>query len=278
VTRARLGLAILLALAACQVFGLDPSARETTGPARRAERPSVPVAELALLALAGGVAAFSHVGFRRREMRERRRTALAEAQLDALRFQLRPHFLFNTLHTLLPLVEKDPDRARSMVVRLGDLLRFSLRAEERPLVPLEEEVRILESYLSIEQVRFRDRLQVSIGVSPEAAAAEVPSFLLQPLVEDAIEHGSPGCEGRGRISITARVEGSELAIAVGHDVPGPRSQAGDAGRSGLRHTRRRLEAVYPGRYRLDVLSVPGGGPEIRMRLPLDVARPAALAV
>jgi LytS/YehU family sensor histidine kinase len=270
VIRARLGLAVLLALAACQLFGVEPSARES-------RPPSAPSFEIAILPLAAGAAAMYFVRTRRREIQERRRTALAEAQLDALRFQLRPHFLFNTLHTLLPLVDKDPDRARSLVVRLGDLLRFSLRAEERPLVALEEEIRILESYLSIEEVRFRDRLEVAIGVSPGAGAAEVPSFLLQPLVEDAIDHGSPP-GGRGRISITALVEGAELAIAVGQDVPGPRSQANDAGRPGLRHTRRRLEAVYPGRYRLDVLTVPGGGPEVRLRIPLSFVRPAALAV
>ena len=263
---------MLLALAACQVFGLEP----TTPEIRPAPPPaSSPILELALVALAGGGVALYFRRARGRELRERRRTALAEAQLDALRFQLRPHFLFNTLHTLLPLVDKDPARARSMVVRLGDLLRLSLRSEDRPLVTLEEEVGILESYLSIEQVRFRDRLVVTIGVEPEAAAAAVPSFLLQPLIENALERG-PGTGGR--IAITARVEGSELAIAVGNEGPAFGVQTSDAGGLGLRHTRRRLEALYPGRHRLELLEAPGGGAEVRLRLPLSFVQPAALAV
>jgi LytS/YehU family sensor histidine kinase len=278
VIRARVGLAILLALAACQIFGLEPLIPESRTTARRAGIPSVPGLGLALLTAAGGGAAVYFLRARRREMRERRRTALAESQLDALKFQLRPHFLFNTLHTLLPLVDKDPDRARSMVVRLGDLLRLSLQAEERPLVTLEEEVGILESYLSIEQVRFRDRLDVSIRVEPEAAAAAVPSFLLQPLVENSLEHGRSGA--RGRIVITARIDGPELAIVVGNDaadVAAP-TRTGVAEGPGLSHTRRRLEALYPGRHRLELLPAAGVGAEIRVRIPLVFVGPSAIAV
>ena len=275
--RARVGLAFLLALAACQLFGAEPLPFVAEGREASDRIPTVPGLGLALFAAAAGGAALFFFRARHRELRERRRTALAEAQLDALRFQLRPHFLFNTLHTLLPLVDKDPDRARSMVVRLGDLLRFSLGAEERPLVTLEEEIRVLESYLSIEQVRFRDRLDVSIAISPEAASAEVPSFLLQPLVEDAIEHAPPGPGGRGRIAITALADGEELAITVGDDGPGPRARANDLARPGLRHTRRRLEAVYPGWARVELWSSPGGATEARLRLPftLAAATPAA---
>jgi LytS/YehU family sensor histidine kinase len=274
VIRARLGLAILLALAACQLFGVDPAAT-----ANRPAPPlqSIPGLGIALLALAGGSTVVYFQRARTRELRARRRTAVAEAQLEALQFQLRPHFLFNTLHTLLPLVDKDPVRARSMVVRLGDLLRLSLRAEERPLVTLGEEVEILESYLVIEQVRFRDRLDVSIGVEPEAAAAAVPSFLLQPLIENALENGGTGA-GR-RIAVTARIDGGELAIAVGNEgplfaFPPPSS---DARGLGLRHTRRRLEALYPGRHRLDLVAAPGGGTQVRLRIPLSFVPPAALA-
>jgi LytS/YehU family sensor histidine kinase len=274
VTRARLGLAILLGLVACQLFGIEPAA-----PANRPAPPlqSVPGLGIALLALGGGGTAVFFQRARTRELRARRQTALAEAQLEALQFQLRPHFLFNTLHTLLPLVDKDPVRARSMVVRLGDLLRLSLRAEERPLVTLEEEVEILQSYLAIEQVRFRDRLDVSIGVEPEAAAAAVPSFLLQPLIENALEGGT----GAGRrITVTARIDGSELAIAVGNEGPvfAFPSPSSDARGLGLHHTRRRLEALYPGRHRLDLVAAPGGGSQVRLRIPLAFVPPAALAV
>jgi LytS/YehU family sensor histidine kinase len=274
VIRARIGLAVLLALAACQIGGLEPASREGRDAPRMDLLPLTLARDLALLALAGCGAAVYLLRVRRREARERRRTALVEAQLDALRFQLRPHFLFNTLHTILPLVGKDPERARQMVVRLGDLLRLSLRSEEAPLVTLEEEIAIFEKYLSIEQVRFRDRLQVSIGIDTEAASATVPSFLLQPLVENAIEHGLPGPDGRGWIAITARAEGGELAVTVGDAGPGPRSRASDAaGGIGLRNTRRRLEALYPGRHRLELLAAPGGGSEVRLRIPLAVAPP-----
>ncbi len=230
----------------------------------------------AVLAIAVLAAVLYRLRVRRLEVRERLRTALVEAQLDALQFQLRPHFLFNTLNSILPLVGKDPDRARQMVVRLGDLLRVSLRSEDTPVISLEEEIAILEKYLSIEQVRFRDRLEVTIAIDPEAADASVPSFLLQPLVENAIKHGLPGRDGRGRITVTARVEGGELAVTVADNGPGPRASAIDtSGGIGLRNTRRRLEALYPGRHRLELVAGADGGAELKVRIPLTrvVARP-----
>jgi len=225
---------------------------------------------LALLAVAG--AALYRLRVRRLEVRERLRTALVEAQLDALQFQLRPHFLFNTLNSILPLVGRDPDRARQMVVRLGDLLRLSLRSENNPLVTLDEEIAILEKYLSIEQVRFRDRLDVSIAVDPAVASAKLPSFLLQPLVENAIKHGLAGRAGRGQIAVTAREEAGSLALAVRDNGPGPRPSTVDTtGGIGLRNTRRRLEALYPGRHRLELMPAAGGGAEVQIRIPLSLA-------
>jgi len=227
---------------------------------------------LAVLLLAAAGAALYRLRVRRLEVRERLRTALVEAQLDALQFQLRPHFLFNTLNSILPLVGKDPERARQMVVRLGDLLRASLRAEDHPLVTLEEEIAILEKYLSIEEVRFRDRLAVSISVDPAVAAARVPSFLLQPLVENAIKHGLGGRGGHGRIAVTAREESGALALAVRDNGPGIRANSVDTtGGIGLANTRRRLEALYPGRHRLELLPAIGGGAEVRLSIPLVLA-------
>ncbi len=209
---------------------------------------------------------------RRLEARERLRTALVEAQLDALQFQLRPHFLFNTLNSVLPLIGKDPERARQMVVRLGDLLRLSLRSEDTPLVTLEEEIGILEKYLSIEKVRFRDRLDVAIEVEPGVAAARVPSFLLQPLVENAIKHGLGGLAGRGRITVLAGAENGQLAIRVRDNGPGPKEDLDASTGIGLRNTRRRLEALYPGDHLLELAPAPEGGCEVRLRLPLTLAR------
>jgi ligand-binding sensor domain-containing protein/signal transduction histidine kinase len=210
---------------------------------------------------------------RRLEVRERLRTALVEAQLDALQFQLRPHFLFNTLNSILPLVGKDPERARQMVVRLGELLRLSLRSEDTPLVTLEEEIEILEKYLSIERVRFRDRLDVTIAIEPAVASSRVPTFLLQPLVENAIKHGLGGRVGRGRITISAREDAGRLAISVRDNGPGPKHGAGEDTTAGigLRNTRRRLEALYPDGHLLELVAAEGGGAEVRVRIPLTRA-------
>jgi ligand-binding sensor domain-containing protein len=234
---------------------------------------------LLLACLAAGAAAIYRLRMQRLAARERLRSALLEAQLDALQFQLRPHFLFNTLNSILPLVGKDPDRARQMVVRLGELLRLSLRSEETPLVTLDEEIAMLETYLSIEQVRFRDRLEVSIMIDPDVTSARVPSFLLQPLVENAIKHGLPGRGGRGRIAVAAQRDAGGLALCVRDNGPGPRASSIDTSAGiGLRNTRRRLEALYPGRYELELLEASGGGAEVRVRIPLELARTAAPAV
>ncbi len=229
----------------------------------------------ALLAAALAAALGYRLRVRRFEARERLRTALVEAQLDALQFQLRPHFLFNTLNSVLPLIGRDPERARQMVVRLGDLLRLSLRSEETPLVTLEEEIAILEKYLSIEKVRFRDRLEVEIAIEPAVAAASVPSFLLQPLVENAIKHGLAGRAGRGRISIMARAERGQLAIRLRDNGPGPSDDHDESNGIGLRNTRRRLEALYPGAHLLELVPAPEGGCDVRIRLPLTLAHIAA---
>jgi len=233
---------------------------------------------LVLAALAAGGIALYRLRMRRLAVRERLRTALLEAQLDALQFQLRPHFLFNTLNSILPLVGKDPERARQMVVRLGELLRLSLRSEDTPLVTLEEEIGILEKYLSIEQVRFRDRLDVSIAIDPQVASARVPSFLLQPLVENAIKHGLPGRGARGTISIRASSENGDLTVTVRDNGPGPRASTIDTSSGiGLRNTRRRLDALYPGRHSLDLVAAEGGGAEVRVRIPLSLSRAAPAA-
>jgi ligand-binding sensor domain-containing protein len=227
----------------------------------------------ALLAAAGAMGAGFRLRVRRLEAKERLRTALVEAQLDALQFQLRPHFLFNTLNSVLPLIGADPERARQMVIRLGELLRLSLRSEETPLVPLEEELVILDKYLEIEKVRFRDRLEVTVDVEPATAAARVPTFLLQPLAENAIKHGLARRGGRGRIWICARADGSALLLTLRDNGPGLREGASPG--IGLANTRRRLEALYPGAHSLTLVPASEGGCEVRLRIPLETADTAA---
>ena len=223
------------------------------------------------LALAGAAAAGYRLRVRRLGARERLRTALVEAQLDALQFQLRPHFLFNTLNSILPLIGRDPDRARRMVIQLGELLRLSLRSEDTPLVPLEEELAILGTYLEIEKVRFRDRLEVTLEVPPEVAGARVPTFLLQPLAENAIKHGLARRGGRGRIHLSARRDGETLVLALRDNGPGLKDDAPASG-IGLANTRRRLEALYPGAHALTLGDAPEGGCEVRLRIPFDLVR------
>jgi ligand-binding sensor domain-containing protein len=231
---------------------------------------------LLVAALAGLVTLLYRLRVRRLEVRERLRTALVEAQLDALQFQLRPHFLFNTLNSLLPLVGRDPERARQMVIRLGELLRLSLQSEDTPLVTLQEEAAILDKYLSIERVRFRDRLEATVAIPPELASAKVPCFLLQPLVENAIQHGVGGRAGAGRIAVTAAADGDDLLLRVRDDGPGPRDDAAKTTPGiGLRNTRRRLEALYPGRHELALRRAPEGGADATIRIPLTHGFPAA---
>ena len=229
----------------------------------------------ALLCAAFAVALGYRLRVRRLEARERLRTALVEAQLDALQFQLRPHFLFNTLNSIMPLIGKDPERARQMVVRLGDLLRLSLRSEDTPLVTLEEEIAILEKYLSIEKVRFRDRLEVEIAIEPGVAAAkrsELPASA--PRRERDQARPRAGARGRGCISIVARrrARAARASACATTDRARGTTTTRRSG-IGLRNTRRRLEALYPGAHLLELAPAPEGGCDVRLRIPLDAGAP-----
>ena len=137
-----------------------------------------------------------------------------EAELRALRAQVNPHFLFNSLHSIGSLAGTRPAAAREMAIALGEFLRHSLRLGGLAGVPLQQEVDLMAQYLSIEQVRFGDRLQVHIDVEPEAGASRVPPLLLQPLVENAIKHGVAGLLEAGLVSIQARRDGERCRVTV----------------------------------------------------------------
>src|SRR5580700_1221915 len=169
-----------------------------------------------------------------------------DAQLQALRYQLQPHFLLNTLTAISSLVvSKQPERATEMIAKLAALLRNTLSFPEAHLVTFREELAVTEEYLSIEQVRFGPRLAVSLSVSPEASEAQVPRFLLQPIVENAIRHGIARCPNGGEVSITASVTEGQLRINVENDRTEGLLQPGDEGNGlGLANTRTRLEKLY----------------------------------
>ena len=177
---------------------------------------------------------------------------LAEAQLDALKMQLQPHFLFNTINAVTVLMRKgETPSAIRMLTGLSDLLRRSLSSLRVERVPLDEELDFIARYLDIETTRFPDRLKVAFDVTPEARRALVPSLILQPIVENAIEHGiAPRVRG-GSIAIAARVVDGRLRVEVRDDGVGltgaapPRAGHG----VGLSHVRNRLAQLYPGEHR-----------------------------
>lgn len=178
------------------------------------------------------------------------------AQLDTLRAQLQPHFLFNALNSISALIADDPALANLMVVRLGDLLRNVLRHRDRHEIPLEEELELLEDYLDIQRIRFADRLEVRLDVSPVTARAMVPTMILQPLVENSIRHGiEPWVDG-GIIRIGARRDGDRLVLEIADD--GTRAESAGGNGVGLANTRGRMDRLYGGRYELITDAAPDG--------------------
>jgi LytS/YehU family sensor histidine kinase len=169
-----------------------------------------------------------------------------EAQLQALRYQLQPHFLFNTLNAISSLVvSKQPERATEMISKLAGLLRTTLSFPEAHLVTLREELAVAEEYLSIEKVRFGPRLVVSLSVASEAYEAQVPRFLLQPIVENSIRHGIARCPNGGQVAIRASASEGRLRIEIENDRREGMIQSGEEGHGlGLANTRTRLEKLY----------------------------------
>jgi two-component system LytT family sensor kinase len=183
---------------------------------------------------------------------------LALAQVHALKMHIHPHFLFNTLHAIGFLVGAQPEKAKVMITRLGDLLRVTLKRASVAEVPLREELDILQHYLAIESVRFEDRLTTSIDVTDETYDALVPHLMLQPLVENAIKHGVTSQEGEHTISVHAeRVHGT-LLLEVRDNGPGPSPDARSGG-IGLNTVRARLSRLYGASQSLTLRKRPDGG-------------------
>lgn len=218
---------------------------------------------------------------RERELKaSQMKTRLASARLEALKMQLHPHFLFNTLNSILPLVFRDRDAASRTVVRLADLLRLSLQNEGSDLITLKKELELLQVYLEIQQTRFQDRLTVRLDVEPGLADVLVPNLILQPLVENAIKHGISARPGSGRVEVRAwKIDGGRLGLRVADDGPGPseggRRRGGEG--VGLRNTQDRLELLYAGDHTLQFGGVPGSGFEVFLSFPTAYAAPASTA-
>ena len=198
---------------------------------------------------------------------------LAQAQLQALKRQLQPHFLFNTLHTISGLVRNNEKRrAVDMIAGLSDLLRTSLDTADQHEVPLRRELEILERYLEIEQVRFSDRIATRVQVGEGAADAAVPNLILQPIVENAIRHGLAGKEEGGTITIRAARKDGTLEINIEDDGVGLAQMTSEVRmeRVGLANARERLRHLYGERGSLSVSSLEGGGTRVSLSIPWRV--------
>ena len=220
--------------------------------------------------------------FRDRELRASQlETQLALAQLQMLRMQLHPHFLFNTLNAISALLHKDADKADIMIARLGELLRTTLESAGTQQVPLRQELEFIQPYLEIEKARLGDRLKVRMDIDPEVMDAAVPNFVLQPLVENAIRHGIAPFARVGWLDIRALPENGMLRIDVQDNGPGlsPEQQACERAGAfragvGIANTRARLQQLYGPQHRFEMRNGTTQGLTVTMLIPAG-ERPGA---
>jgi two-component system LytT family sensor kinase len=199
---------------------------------------------------------------------------LAQAQLDSLRMQLHPHFLFNTLNGIVGLVRDNKNQAAvSMLVGLSDLLRHALEHSSRQEVELKEELNFIKLYLDIQQMRFSDRLQIEFDIDPQTMKALVPNLILQPLVENALRHGIARSVAAGIVGIKSNVDDAFLELTVFDNGVGLSSdwQLKSSGGIGLANCAARQQQLYNGNHRFDVRNRKGGGVEVVIVIPLRVA-------
>lgn len=207
---------------------------------------------------------------------DRSRTRLAEAEVRALRAQISPHFVYNSLTAIASFVRTDPERARELLLEFADFTRYSFRRHGE-FTTLAEELRSIDRYLLLERARFGDRLQVTLQVAPEVLPVTVPFLCLQPLVENAVRHGLAGKAGTGHITIVAEDAGSEAVLSIEDDGVGMdpdrlrRTLAGEPGGDresvGLGNVDVRLRGVFGDEYGLVVETAPGAGTRVSVRVP-----------
>jgi two-component system sensor histidine kinase AlgZ len=195
------------------------------------------------------------------------RTLAREAELQSLRFQLNPHFLFNSLHSISALATIDGARARDMCLRLAGFLRSSLGLGNRESIPMREEVELARNYLEVEQVRFGNRLRVEAEIEPGCEECAAPPLLLQPLVENAVKHGIAGLVEGGAIRMAARREAGKVTISVENEFDADAPPRGSLG-MGLEHVRRRLQVRYGAEASFEAGAV-GGTYRVVLRFPCE---------
>jgi two-component system, LytTR family, sensor kinase len=218
--------------------------------------------------------------YRRSQERERKAleltAGLARAKLQALRMQLQPHFLFNTLNAISTLVHRDARAADEMLGNLADFLRLTLETADQQEVPLRQELDFLDRYLAIEQVRFGDRLRIEKQIPADTLAAQVPAMILQPLVENSVRHGLEPSRQAGELRITARRDGAVLHLAVHDNGVGISAARNNREGIGLTNTRSRLRELYGDRATLELRNGAESGLVVELTLPFhDQPHPAA---
>jgi signal transduction histidine kinase len=261
----------LLAAGAARLFGVGRAEGNLAAVGfqfLKASWPWATVVSVCIIGLSIAAQYRQRIHFQKREAAELRRQ-LVEAQLATLRMQLQPHFLFNTLHAISVLVGRNPEAATAMIARLGDLLRATLDLTHRQEVSLREELALLEMYLEIERMRFGDRLSVEVAASPDTLDCPVPSFLLQPLVENAIHQGIEAKVGAGSIRVTARRDNGWLNLQVVDNGEGVSPESGREARQGvgIANTRERLQKLYGTAHQFSLDPCPDGGTAAVIQIP-----------
>lgn len=211
-----------------------------------------------------------HRRYRQREFETARlQGQLAESRLEALTAQLHPHFLFNTLQGISTLMHRDVKAADAMLSRLSDLLRQTLQRGERQQASLNEEIEMLDHYVGISRERFKDRLIFETQIAPDAGYALVPFFILQPLVENALQHGIARRAGLGRVRVSATRQGEMLHLNVTDDGPGLANGENNFPREGigLSNTRQRLHQLYGDHQSLTLKTPAEGGLQVELIIP-----------
>jgi sensor histidine kinase YesM len=245
----------------------------------RISHPTIYMMVVAILAIIFGLAALAYENISMRldetasklaekEIQEQRLSRLkTEAELDALRAKVNPHFLFNTLNSIASLIPEDPHKAEDMVQKLSNLLHHVLTESGTGMVPLERELNFVTEYLAVEKVRFADRLQYAVDRNPGLDGTCIPSMLLQPLVENSVKHGIAPKKNGGKIDLECKRTGNRCLITIVDTGSGFDTELTEEG-FGIGGVRQRLDLIYPGTHRFDVTSERGHGAKVEIEIPI----------